>query len=161
MTKVLLGFMGAGKTTLGHLLDPDFSDMDALLTEQIGQPIQDFFAQEGETAFRRLESQLLQDLLEQQVPVISTGGGVVLAPYNRQLLAQNDCNIFLKLDFDRLYQRLQADQEAKRPLFLNHSRQEFQKIFEERQALYEAVATHTIEVLDKSPQEIAEMIQCL
>ena len=63
MPKVLLGFMGAGKTTIGSLLDPAFADMDALLVQRLEMPISDYFARYGEDNFRQQESLLLQELL--------------------------------------------------------------------------------------------------
>ena len=55
MAKVLLGFMGSGKTTIARKLDPDFVDMDALLEGRLGMPIARFFEEKGEAAFRQLE----------------------------------------------------------------------------------------------------------
>ena len=161
MPKVLLGFMGAGKTTIGRLLDPAFVDMDALLVQRLEMPISDYFARFGEERFRQQESLLLQDLLEQETSVIATGGGIVLRPENRQLLKKNPCNIYLQIDFDRLYQRLATDPVNKRPLFLDKSQEEFQALFEQRLPLYEEVATHVLDVADKTPEEIVEMIRCL
>ena len=89
MTKILLGFMGAGKTTVGRLLDPHFYDMDELIVHQIGMSIHDFFVQEGEEAFRKVETKILEDLLENHVNIISPGGGIVLSPYNQTLLKKN------------------------------------------------------------------------
>ena len=66
MPKVLVGFMGAGKTTVGRLLDPAFVDMDALLVQSLKMPISDYFARFGEESFRQQESLLLQDLLKKQ-----------------------------------------------------------------------------------------------
>ncbi|RSJ96446.1 shikimate kinase [Streptococcus australis] len=161
MPKVLVGFMGAGKTTIGRLLDPAFVDMDALLVQRLEMPISDYFARFGEEGFRQQESLLLQDLLEQETSVIATGGGIVLRPENRQLLKKNPCNIYLQIDFDRLYQRLATDPVNKRPLFLDKSQEEFQALFEQRLPLYEEVATHVLDVADKTPEEIVEMIRCL
>ena len=161
MPKVLVGFMGAGKTTIGRLLDPAFVDMDALLVQRLEMPISDYFARFGEESFRQQESLLLQDLLEQETSVIATGGGIVLRPENRQLLKKNPCNIYLQIDFDRLYQRLATDPVNKRPLFLDKSQEEFQALFEQRLPLYEEVATHVIDVADKTPEKIVEMIRCL
>lgn len=161
MPKVLVGFMGAGKTTIGRLLDPAFVDMDALLVQRLEMPISDYFARFGEEGFRQQESLLLQDLLEQETSVIATGGGIVLRPENRQLLKKNPCNIYLQIDFDRLYQRLATDPVNKRPLFLDKSQEEFQALFEQRLPLYEEVATHVIDVADKTPEEIVEIIRCL
>ena len=161
MPKVLLGFMGAGKTTIGRLLDPTFVDMDALLVQRLEMPISDYFARFGEVSFRQQESLLLQDLLNGQSSVIATGGGIVLRSENRELLKKNPCNIYLQIDFDRLYQRLATDPVNKRPLFLDKSQEEFQALFEQRLPLYEEVATHVIDVADKTPEEIVEMIRCL
>ena len=161
MPKVLLGFMGAGKTTIGSLLDPAFADMDALLVQRLEMPISDYFARYGEDSFRQQESLLLQELLNQESSVIATGGGIVLKPENRELLKKNPCNIYLRIDFDHLYQRLAADPVNKRPLFLDKNQEVFRTLYEQRLPLYEEVATHVIDVADKTPEEIVEMIQCL
>ena len=79
MAKVLLGFMGAGKSTIARGLDPDFVDMDALLEERLGMPIARFFEEKGEAAFRQVEEEVLADLLKTD-QVISTGGGIVISP---------------------------------------------------------------------------------
>ena len=62
MAKILLGFMGTGKTTVGRILDPKFHDMDELIVEEIGMSINDYFAVEGEAAFRRREAEMLERL---------------------------------------------------------------------------------------------------
>ena len=78
--------MGAGKTTVGRLLDPNFHDMDELIVNQIGMSINDFFAREGEEAFRKIETATLESLLANQAEIISPGGGIVVNPHNRDLL---------------------------------------------------------------------------
>ena len=161
MPKILLGFMGAGKTTIGRLLDPAFADMDALLVRRLEMPIVDYFTRYGEESFRLQESLLLQELLDGQSSVIATGGGIVLKPENRELLKKNPCNIYLRIDFDHLYQRLATDPVNKRPLFLDKNQEEFHTLCEQRLPLYEEVATHVIDVTDKTPEKIVEMIRCL
>ena len=121
MAKVLLGFMGSGKTTIARQLDSDFVDMDALLEGRLGMPIARFFEEKGEAAFRQLEEEVLADLLKTD-KVISTGGGIVISPRNRALLKQNSDNIYLKADFEILYQRISADKDNQRPLFLKKDR---------------------------------------
>ena len=155
MAKVLLGFMGAGKSTIARGLDPDFVDMDALLEDRLGMPIARFFEEKGEAAFRQVESEILADLLKTD-QVVSTGGGVVISPRNRALLKQNPDNIYLKADFETLYQRISADKENQRPLFLENSKEELGAIFKERQAWYEEVASKVIDVSKLSPEEIIE-----
>ena len=158
MAKVLLGFMGAGKSTIARGLDPDFVDMDALLEDRLGMPIARFFEEKGEAAFRQVESEILADLLKTD-QVVSTGGGVVISPRNRDLLKQNPENIYLKADFETLYQRISADKDNQRPLFLNNSKEDLAAIFNERQAWYEEVASKVIDVSKLSPEEIIEELK--
>ena len=158
MAKVLLGFMGAGKSTIARGLDPDFVDMDALLEDRLGMPIARFFEEKGEAAFRQLEEEVLADLLKTD-KVISTGGGIVISPRNRALLKQNPDNIYLKADFETLYQRISADKDNQRPLFLKNSKEGLAAIFNERQAWYEEVASQIVDVSNLNPDEIIEELR--
>ena len=158
MAKVLLGFMGAGKSTIARGLNPDYIDMDALIEEGLGMSIADFFAEKGEEAFRQVESEVLVDLLKTD-HVVSTGGGVVISQKNRDLLKTNPDNIYLKADFETLYQRIAADKDNRRPLFLNNSKEELREIFQERQAWYEEVASRVLDVTKLSPEEIIEELR--
>ena len=108
--------MGAGKSTIASLLDENFIDMDESLSEKLELPIKEYFERYGEGAFRQRESELLKELLQSE-QVISTGGGIVSSIQNRKLLKQNPENIYLKTDFETLYQRLEEDQKHQRPLY--------------------------------------------
>lgn len=158
MAKVLLGFMGAGKSTIARGLDPNYLDMDALIEKRLGMSIAEFFAEKGEEAFRQIESEILADLLQRD-QVVSTGGGVVISQRNRDLLKTNSDNIYLKADFETLYQRISTDKDNQRPLFLNNSKEELVAIFQERQAWYEEVASRVLDVTKLSPEEIIEELR--
>lgn len=158
MAKVLLGFMGAGKSTIARELDPDYVDMDALIEKRLGMSIAEFFSENGEEAFRQIESEVLADLLQTN-QVVSTGGGVVISQRNRDLLKTNSDNIYLKADFETLYQRISADKDNQRPLFLNNSKEKLAAIFQERQAWYEEVASRVLDVTKLSPEEIIEELR--
>ena len=90
---------------------------------------------------------------------MSTGGGVVISQRNRDLLKTNSDNIYLKADFETLYQRIAADQDNQRPLFLKNSKEELAAIFQERQAWYEEVASRVLDVTKLSPEEIIEELR--
>ena len=158
MAKVLLGFMGAGKSTIARGLDPNYLDMDALIEKRLDMSIAEFFSEMGEEFFRQVESEVLADLLQRD-QVVSTGGGVVISQRNRDLLKTNSDNIYLKADFEILYHRIAADKENQRPLFLNNSKEELEAIFQERQAWYEEVASRVLDVTELSPEEIIEELR--
>ena len=99
--------------------------------------------------------------MENEAAIISPGGGIVVNPHNRALLEKNPHNIYLRVNFETLYSRIQNDKAMQRPLFLNNTKEEFKKIFEGRLPLYEDIATHIVDVEDKTPEEIAEIIRCL
>ncbi|MGQ7660887.1 shikimate kinase [Streptococcus suis] len=162
MPIVLLGFMGVGKTTTAKLLDMPLYDMDQIMEERIGISIADFFQSEGEDAFRQLETQVLEELMD--LPndcLVSTGGGVVKSAKNREVLLKNKPNnVLLTASFPVAYERINQDHQSQRPLFLQHSREEFEAIYQERMALYEGLADLVIDTDQLSPEQVARKILC-
>lgn len=115
---ILIGFMGAGKTTIGKKLarrmDMEFIDTDDMVEEQSGQKISDIFAEKGEAYFRELETDMLRQLLQRRERcVIAVGGGLPMQPVNRPLLKELGKVVFLEADIETLVLRLKND--TKRP----------------------------------------------
>ncbi|NQJ72770.1 shikimate kinase [Streptococcus suis] len=162
MPIVLLGFMGVGKSTTARLLDLPVYDMDQIIEERIGMTIADYFKLEGEAAFRKVETEVLKELLELPADcLVSTGGGVVKSEFNRQLLLENKANnVLLTASFEVAYERISQDSQSKRPLFLQNSKEEFETIYQERMALYQGLAATIINTDQLTPEQVARNILC-
>jgi shikimate kinase len=97
---VLIGFMGTGKTTVGKAIARElryrFVDTDRRIEEKTGRTIPEIFAQEGETRFREIESEVVQEVSELPGLVIATGGGVVVRPENMERLRASGFVVCLK-----------------------------------------------------------------
>ena len=118
MAIALVGLPGSGKSAVGkrlaQRLQCDFIDSDHLIEERIGCSIRDYFEREGEERFRDLEQDVLALLAQSPRGVLSTGGGSVLRPANRQVLSAHFDVIYLRSSPEDLYRRLRHD--VKRPL---------------------------------------------
>jgi shikimate kinase len=162
MSKIaLVGPMGAGKSTIGRLLAgilrAPFYDSDHVIEEKTGADIPWIFDVEGEEGFRDRETAALVSLLEIDVLVLATGGGIVLREKNRQLLKCADAVIYLKADTERLVQRTMKDKN--RPLLqVDDPRKKIVELLEERDPLYREVATHVILTDSRSPKMIAQQV---
>lgn len=138
---VLIGMSGCGKTTLGRLaaekLGKTFVDTDACIVEQIGMPIADFFAKEGEAAFREIETKVIHTLSAQNDLLISTGGGIVKDPRNVEMLKRNGRILWL----DREPEKLESGNG--RPLAPDPAA--VMRLYQERLPLYTAAAEAIVE----------------
>jgi len=158
---ILIGFMGAGKTTIGKKLAQatglDHVDFDLLIVDEIDMSIQEYFDRYGEESFRKKETLVLERSLKSN-RIISTGGGIVLKERNRQLLKQMPTVIYLKTDADELIFRLKNDKDTIRPLIVSKSPEEIKEVYLPRIPFYEASATIIIETTGKHPDEISREI---
>jgi len=106
----LTGFMGAGKTTVGHALAKitgwHFYDLDRLIVDKERRSIAEIFKTDGEEYFRNCESIVLSGLTEENNAVYATGGGIVLREENRTLMRGKGKIIYLQTSWDTLYERL-------------------------------------------------------
>lgn len=158
---ILIGFMGAGKTTVGRLLSQetgmDHIDFDDKIVEEIGMTIQEYFDLHGEAAFRERETAVLKRYLDHN-QVVSTGGGIVMRPENRELLKQMAPVVYLKTKPESFISRLKQDHTTVRPLVVSKSAAEIQEVFEPRIPLYEESASIIIETDNRTPEVIVKEI---
>ncbi|MGM0166678.1 shikimate kinase [Enterococcus sp. AZ135] len=159
---VLIGFMGAGKTTiskeLADTLNARVVDMDDVLVERIGQPISDYFEEHGEDSFREHETNLLKEALNEE-SVIATGGGVILQKENQKVLSDK-LVVYLKADANVLVKRIREDKVNVRPLAIKNDDGDLKRLFFSREKLYEKLAKITVDTSEKLPKDIvSEIIQ--
>jgi 3-dehydroquinate synthetase/shikimate kinase len=145
----VVGFMGAGKSTLGAALAArlgrPFLDLDAEVERASGLSVRELFAEHGEAEFRALEQRCAAEQLARPDPaVIALGGGAVLSPETRTALAQRAFTLFVPLDVDEAWRRVRED--ASRPLAGDEP--SFRRLYEERAPLYDDVADATAGDLD-------------
>jgi shikimate kinase len=146
---ILIGFMGAGKTTFGKWLartkNMQFLDTDAMIEDEEQMSIRDIFAQKGEGYFRDLETGLLERLIQERKEgiVLSVGGGLPVREKNRELLGRLGTVVYLRASVDTLCMRLQGD--TTRPLLQGGNvRERILGLMEKRESLYEAASEQII-----------------
>ena len=160
---ILIGFMGAGKTTLGkataQAVGCRFVDTDDLIEETTGEKISDIFATKGEPYFRDLETQAVKGLLAQsEQMVVAVGGGLPVRTENRQLLKQLGTVIYLKADIDTLLSRLEGD--TSRPKLQGGDlRERIESLMARREALYEDAAQEEVYTDEKSVEDTVRELQ--
>lgn len=163
-TIFLVGPMGAGKTTIGKLLAKhlkrEFVDCDWYIANQAGTDIPWIFAKEGESGFRRRETEALTMLVDTPNAVIATGGGAVVRAENRELL-KHGLVIFLDANVD--VQLLRTRKDTNRPLLQTENpRAVLEKLYQERRPLYLEVADMVVMTGKSYPKQmLQEIIEAL
>ncbi|TAH50682.1 MAG: 3-dehydroquinate synthase [Chloroflexota bacterium] len=155
---VLTGFMGTGKTSVGHalakLLGRKLIDMDTWIAAREGQTVAEIFAERGEADFRELERALILELVASENLVIATGGGALVNPENRA--AFSDAQIIcLDASVDEILARLNGAND--RPLLQGDKETRIQELLDARRDAYNAIAMH-VNTNQRTPQEIAQEI---
>jgi shikimate kinase len=135
---ILVGFMGAGKSTVGRLLARRlglcFVETDAMITAREGRSIPQIFAERGEAHFRRLEADTLEQLADKRDHVIGTGGGFACRPGAMERLLELGTVVWLSADFGALYER--AGRVGGRPMLAGRTMEEAAALYQARQDYY-------------------------
>jgi shikimate kinase len=157
----LVGMPGSGKSTVGRQLSRrlllPFFDSDQLIEEHLGCTIKDFFAREGEAAFRDIEEQVIAEVLRGRPAVLATGGGAVLREPNRRALQAHSRVVYLRSSPEELYRRLRHDRH--RPLLqVADPLAKLRALYEERDPLYRETAHFVIETGRPSVPSLVNMI---
>ncbi|MDR7274156.1 shikimate kinase [Catenuloplanes atrovinosus] len=159
---VLVGLMGAGKTTVGTALagrlGVEFRDTDHDVEAIAGKPVSEIFIDEGEDHFRALERQAVATALESFDGVLALGGGAVLADETRARLAGHTV-VFLSVELTDAVKRVGLG--AGRPLLAINPRATLRHLMAQRAPLYQEVATHVVITDGREPDEITDEIEAL
>ena len=159
---VLIGMMGAGKSTVGielsTLLDFAFIDIDDELEKRTGVSIPIIFDVEGEDGFREREAKLIEEVTTFEKTVISTGGGAILAEQNRVNLQSAGTVVYLSATVELLYKRTRHSKN--RPLLNNQdAKKTLSNLYSCRHNLYSQTADLTVESGNMTPKEMAVFIK--
>lgn len=154
---VLVGMMGAGKTTVGrrlaNRLGRHFIDSDEEVEKAAGMSIEDIFKLHGEADFRAGEVKVIARLLKEDGIVLGTGGGAFINPDTRTLVKQQAVSVWIKADFELLFQRV--SRRSNRPLLKTpNPRETLQQLIEQRYPIY-AEADVTIVSRDVPQDQVA------
>lgn len=157
---VLIGFMGAGKSTVGHELAKtgvmDFVDLDELIVRRQGRTIPRIFAEDGEEVFRDYETETLSSLAKKRGLVVATGGGIIGRPQNWTLMRQMGPVVYLRAAWPTLRARISGC--TNRPLAgPDRSEEQVVALLRRRQSLYEQ-ADLTVDTDDKTLAEVVEEV---
>lgn len=158
---ILVGPMGAGKSTIGRLLAAKlgygFLDTDHVIEEKTGADIAWIFDVEGEEGFRAREHQVLQELSGEAHVVVATGGGIVIRSDNRSILAALDAVIYLRASVGQLIERTARDK--KRPLLqVEDPKAKIISLLAERKPYYEEIADFIVDTDGHSPRATVQQI---
>ena len=156
---VLVGPMGAGKTTVARLLADAWGvtarDTDADIVAAEGRTVADIFVESGEPEFRRLERDAVDRALSGHDGVLALGGGAVLDPATREQLAGHTV-VFLRVGLSDAVKRVGLG--SSRPLLLGNVRGRIKTLLDERTPVYESVATLVVDTDGRGPEDVAREI---
>ena len=161
----LIGFMGAGKSTIAAELTKELGmqriEMDQMIVEQQNMPISEIFDKFGEEYFRNIETDLVREKKKKKQMVVSCGGGTVLRDENAKLMKESGAIVLLTATPETIYERVKNSTE--RPILNGNMNVEYiSSLMDQRKDRYFAVADYVVTTDGKSAKEIcAEIIEKL
>jgi shikimate kinase len=155
---VLVGPMGVGKSTVGRLLaerlGAGYRDTDDDIVAEQGRTIAEIFVDEGEPAFRAIEKAAVHKALAEHDGVLALGGGAILDPDTRALLAGARV-VYLSMDVEEAVKRTGLN--TARPLLAVNPRKQWRELMDARRSLYEEVATAVVATDGRTPEEVTQV----
>ena len=161
---VIIGMMGAGKTRVGkevaHIMDLPFADADVEIQHDIGMGIPEFFEREGEPAFRKVEADLIADMLEEFDGIFSLGGGAPMTPSTQRALAEyiDRGGRVVYLDADPAEAMERANRGGGRPMLNGDADARWKKLYKERDPVFRRVANVRVRTRGQTPQMAARKV---
>ncbi len=157
----LIGFMGAGKSTIAarlkEMTGAEVIEMDQEIERQQGMAISAIFAEKGEPFFRSLETQLLASMGQRPASIVSCGGGAAMRQENVDLMKENGCIVLLTAAPETIYQRVKDSQD--RPVLNGNMNVEYiRDLMEKRRPYYEKAADLFVSTDEKTAEEICREI---
>ena len=161
MNIFIVGPMGSGKSTVGKIISDEmflsFFDTDEEIESRTGASIDWIFDLEGEAGFRKRETDILNEMVEKNSIVLSTGGGIILSDANRELLSSRGTVFYLSTPIPTQVERTAKDKD--RPLLKDGDPKEIlTKLHDERENLYEMVSDYIVDTENKSSNQVASEI---
>lgn len=160
---VLVGLMGSGKTSVGKRiaqeLGYEFADSDDLVASATGKSVRDIFSQDGETVFRKYESDAIRSTLaDGKSPIVlATGGGAVISSENRTFISDHASHVvWLDASVEDLVVRTKSG--VARPLLDGDASKTLQSLSEQRSAWYEEIATLRVDTRGKSVTKVCSAV---
>lgn len=163
----LTGYRGTGKSTVARLLAQHLTcplwDVDREIEQRSGKTIKSIFENEGESAFRQLEAEAIQDLASREPSVIALGGGAILRDDNRQVLRRTGLCVWLTASPETLASRIQGDSGSRdnRPALTSAQTmiEEVRTVLNERTRYYAEAADMECSTESITPEAVAEQIE--